>query len=336
MKRPSYFFFRSSRGQIAVLYAGVAVALLGAVALGTDVCLMYHNWAKAQKAVDAAAVAGANYLSGLSFTNTIATGCTTQPDNARKVACTYATKNGLAVGNLTFTEPDISTIRIAYSKSDIPYNFGRVIGMGNYTISVTAVAKASLAIGQVNRGLFPVGLQCDTPCNVASLNPGQGVVFGKKFVGGLAPGNWQFLATDGTGNSVLGNAIQNGASGTWKVGDLISSEPGNSGGSSNVANGMQARLGTCPVIADPCSAGGGNPSNIPAGDPCLVVVPAVDYHGCTGSCDVTVSGFAEVYLETDSTGRAIDGCFVSAVAADTIASSTAPQLGAVVPPGLIQ
>jgi hypothetical protein len=336
MKRNTRRLFQLSKGQIAVLYAGCAIGLLGTVALSTDVALMYFNWTMAQKAVDAAAVAGANFLNGVSFTNTVPSGCSSQPDGARKVACTYAAKNGLAVGNLAMSEPDSATIKVSYNKSDIPYNFGRVIGLTSYTIAVSATARASTAIGKVNRGLFPVGLQCTAPCSLSSLDPGQSVTFGKKFVGGLAPGNWQFLATDGTGNNVLGLSIQNGSSLSWKIGDLISSQTGNSGGSTNVASGMQARLNSCPTIADPCTAGGGNPNNIPAGDPCLVVVPAVDYHGCTGSCSITILGFAEVYLESDSTGRFIDGCFVSSVAADTVASITAPQLGAVVPPGLIQ
>jgi hypothetical protein len=96
-------------------------------------------------------------------------------------------------------------------------------------------------------------------------------------------------------------------------------------------------LSRCHSIADPCSASGGNPSDIPAGDACLVVVPAVDYHGCTGSCPITIEGFALIYLEpATTTGTSINGCFVKAVAADTITASGAPQLGAEMPPVLIQ
>ena len=46
--------FAYSKGQIFVLYAVAATALLGAVALGTDVAIMYYNWASMQRAVDAA------------------------------------------------------------------------------------------------------------------------------------------------------------------------------------------------------------------------------------------------------------------------------------------
>ena len=158
MKRPSHFFVRYARGQIAVLYAGIAVALLGAIALGTDVALMYRSWAQAQKAVDAAAVAGANFLSGLSFTNTIATGCTGQPDGARKVACTYASQNGLAVGNLTLSEPDISTIKVGSS----PFTYvapvgGTVIVNGGSTTQIQFSRDgANFYITGQTAGMFPL------------------------------------------------------------------------------------------------------------------------------------------------------------------------------------
>jgi hypothetical protein len=160
------------------------------------------------------------------------------------------------------------------------------------------------------------------------------VSFGAKFVGGLAPGNWQFLSVQGTGASNLGTRIDYGATTSYKIGDSIDSEPGNKGNSGPVRSGLADRLSRCASIADPC--GGSNPSDIPPGDPCLVVVPAVDYHGCTGRCTMTIEGFALIYLEQASTGTDIEGCFVKAVAASSIASSSAPGLGALQVPMLTQ
>jgi len=97
-----------SRGQIAVLYAGIIAVLIGAVALGADVAVMYSDWEQMQKTADAAAIAGANYLAGYAFTGTPATGCTGEPDAATTAACTYAVDNGLAVSNLTLTETTAS------------------------------------------------------------------------------------------------------------------------------------------------------------------------------------------------------------------------------------
>jgi hypothetical protein len=323
--------FGSSRGQVAVLYAGIVAVLIGAIALGADVAVMYVNWEQMQKTADAAAIAGANYLEGYAFEGTPATGCTGEPDAAETAACTYAVDNGLDVSNLTLTEPTTTTLKVVAAESALPYYFGKVIGLSTYSVSATAFAAAGGNIGTVTQGLFPVGLQCTNPCSLSSLDPGQSVSFGSKFVGGLAPGNWQWLnptGGSGGGDSELSAAIESGSSASFSVGGTIQSEPGNKGNSKPVKDGLAARLDSCPSISDPCTSGGGNPTDIPPGDPCLVVVPAVDYHGCTGNCGLTIEGFALIYLEpATTTSTDIEGCFVKAVAASTIASSSAPALG---------
>jgi hypothetical protein len=330
-----------SRGQITVLYAGIAAVLIGAIALGSDVAVMYMDWQQMQKTADAAAIAGGNYLAGYTFTGTPATGCDTQPDAATKAACTYAVNNGLPASNATFSEPTTSTIQVVAHKDTQPYFFGKVLGLDTYAVSATAAAQAGGPIGIVKQGLFPVGLQCTSPCSLSSLDPGQSVSFGAKFVGGLAPGNWQWLnPTGGTGggDSALAAAILNGSPYLFSLSppnNVIDSEPGNKGNSTQVQTNLATRLASCPAITDPCS-GGGNPNDIPPGDPCLVVVPAVDYHGCTGNCGLTIEGFAMIYLEGTSTGTHIDGCFVKAITADSIAVASAPGLGALQPSQLTQ
>ena len=332
-----------SKGQVLVLYAGIIAALVGATALCSDVALMYVNSIQMQKAVDSAAIAGATYMAGLTFSGA-ASGCTSAngyADDAEKAACTYAYNNGIDPSvtgtTLHVTEPTSSTLQVTAQRTGLPLYFGKVIGLSTYNVSVTSTGQAAQAVGTVKNGMFPVGLQCTNPCTLSNMDPGQSVNFGQKFVGGLAPGNWQFLAIGGTGDSTLGTNIDNGSTGSFTIGGPLQSEPGNKGNSSNVRAGLSDRLSRCHSIADPCSASGGNPSDIPAGDACLVIVPAVDYHGCTGSCSLTIEGFALIYLESaTTTGTSINGCFVKAVAADTITSTTAPQLGAEMPPTLIQ
>lgn len=328
------------RGQTIGIYALVLSVLVGGIALGTDILLMYVNWLHMQKVADASALAGANYLAGYTFSGTAPSGCGSEPDAATTAACTYAVDNGLSASNVTFTEPSGSTIRVVARQSDLPYLFLRVLGPTNYTVAAGATAKAGGPIGTVTQGLFPVGLQCTAPCSLSTLDPGQSVSFGEKFVGGLAPGNWQWLNTtggSGGGTPALANAIENGASASFSVGGTIQSEPGNKGNAGPVKSAMSARLSSCPSIADPCTSAGGNPTDIPANDPCLVIVPAVDYNGCTGNCSLTIEGFAEIYIEpSDTTSTSINGCFVQAIAANTIASSTAPNLGAAQVPILTQ
>jgi Flp pilus assembly protein TadG len=332
--------FGNSRGQIAVLYTLIAAVLVGAIALGSDVAVMYANWQQMQKTADAAAIAGANYLAGFTFTGTPASGCDTQPDAATKAACTYAVNNGLSAANIALTEPTASTIQVVAAQTGLPYFFGKAIGLSTYSVSATAIAAAGGPVGTVKQGLFPVGLQCTNPCSLSSLDPGQSVSFGSKFVNGLAPGNWQWLnptGGSGGGDPALSAAIASGVSASFSIGDSIQSEPGNKGNSKPVRDGLSSRLSGCQAIADPCTSGGGNPTDIPPNDPCLVVVPAVDFHGCTGNCPLTIEGFAEVYLEpATTTGTSINGCFVKEITADSIASSGAPGLGAQQVPELTQ
>ncbi len=336
--------FGKSRGQVAVLYAGaLAFALVGALALGTDVAVMYMDWQQMRKTADAAAIAGANYLSGYDFVGTPASGCSGQPDSATKAACTYAVNNGLAVANLTLTEPTASSIQVVAHEDTQPYFFAKVLGLSTYAVSATAAAQAGGNVSTVKQGLFPVGLQCTNPCSLSAFDPGQDVTFGKKFVGGLAPGNWQWLnptGGSGGGDPVLSNAIQYGSSALFSINppnNTIQSEPGNKGNSKPVKDALAARLASCTTPSDPCTTAGGNPNAITPGDPCLVVVPAVDYHGCNGNCSLTIEGFAMIYLEAaTTTSTHIDGCFVQAITADSIASSSSPGLGAFQPPSLTQ
>jgi Flp pilus assembly protein TadG len=338
MKRFFSRFFRHSKGQMMVLYAGIVAVLLGATALCTDVAVMYVNSIQLQKGADSAAIAGATYLTGLAFSGAAA-GCTTAAgfsDDAQIAACTYASNNGIAVdANLTITEPTASTLKVAAQRTNLPYYFGKVIGLSTYSVSATSTGQAAEAVGTVRDGMFPVGLQCTSPCTLSNMDPGQSVSFGKKFVGGLAPGNWQWLDL-ANGDAGLGNAIVNGAPASYKIGVTIGSEPGNKGNSNPVITNLATRLSQCHPIADPCTAAGGNPKTIPVGDKCLVIVPAVDYKGCNGNCTMTIEGFALIYLEPhNTTGTSINGCFVQAVAPDTLTSLTAPQLGADMPPILI-
>ena len=332
---------------MAVLFALIAATSVGLIALGSDVAVMYVNWQKTQKVADAAALAGANYLAGYSFSGPTASGCSGQSDAAEKVACTYAVDNGLPATDLTITEPTASSIRVIAQETGLPFYFGKVLGLGTYAVTASASATAGGPVGTAlaggggsnnNPGMFPVGLQCTSPCSLSSLDPGQSVSFGAKFVGGLAAGNWQFLDVSGGhggGDSLLASAIQYGATTTFSTGSTIYSEPGNKGKSGPVKSALATRLASCPSIADPCS-GVGNPNDIPPGDPCLVVVPAVDFNGCNGSCALTIEGFAEIYLEQNSTGTDIEGCFVQAIAANTLATSGAPALGALQVPTLSQ
>ena len=360
--------FRKSPGQIAILYALALTTLAGVIALGADVAIMYVNWQQTQKVADAAAVSGANYLTGTAYTGTVDPTCTGQPDSAAKVACTYAVKNGLAASTLNITEtaPPNPTIKVLATNSGLPYFFAKALPvqkgdspLSTYTVMATATSAGGGTVTTVekstttgtNLGLMPLGLQCTTPCPSGSFVAGQSVSFGQKFISSTIdlPGNWGWLDLDGSGGSGLQNDLANGASTPYSAinSDGSCSGPGsctvytNPGGKVGpIKKGLDARFAGCPSISDPCT--GGNPTGIPAGDPCLVVVPVVDFAAAAkaGKTNLTIETFAEVYLDpTTTTGTHIAGCYVSAVVGNTLAGTTTTTtttdfVGATAPPTL--
>src|SRR5207253_2812412 len=107
---------RWPRGQIAVVFTFSIVALLGIMALGTDLSVSYQQWAILQKAADAAALAGANYLPE-------------QPALAQSTATNYAVLNGLKTTEVATTvSGDNLQIAVNTSRS-VPYYFGAVLGL---------------------------------------------------------------------------------------------------------------------------------------------------------------------------------------------------------------
>jgi Flp pilus assembly protein TadG len=362
---------RLSKGQIFAALTLILPVLLGVMAFGVDFSIIYLNWALVQKAADAAALAGAsqltgksgsaatvkpaavNYVNGYACLNGI-----TDASNSYATLCPTSTKSPGWVDQIVFTNVTDTQVSVGIHRS-VPYFFGKLIGLQQASVAATATA-AILAPATIPNGLFPVGLQCTTPCSLSNLDPGQTVTFGSKFVGGLAPGNWQWVDAGGGGSSALGNAIRSGASGSFSIGQTITSAPGNKGSSGQVKNGLNARLASCsaankktPLIpgttgTDPCQNGAALASNgdqngiggtgtgaVPLDDPCLVTVAAVDYGGCTGACSMAIQAFAEIYLEQSSTTSQIDGCFVQPIDPIAVGGTGAPNLGPLGNPVLI-
>jgi hypothetical protein len=351
---------RFCRGQMLVLLALILPVLLGGLALGADFSIIYFSWAMVQKAADAAALAGASQLTGqagsastvrpkaVNYVNGYAclNGVTDSSNSYATLCPSPATKSGGFVDHIVFTNVTDTQVSVGIKRS-VPYFFGKMIGLQEASVAATATAAVN-PLGTVPTGLFPVGVQCTSPCSAVNLNPGQTTTFGSKFVGGLAPGNWNWLDLgQGKGASALGAAIQSGASGSFSLGSVIGSSPGNKGNSGPVKNGFSNRLGSCHATTgatDPCQNGAlvggtngiGGTSGVPANDPCIVTMPAVDYTGCHGAnCSMPVEAFVQVYLEQNSTGTDIEGCFVQTLSPNSIGNAGAPNLGALGQPALI-
>jgi len=341
-----------AKAQAAVILTLVIATLLGVMALGADVGVMYYQWNQLQKGADAAALAGANYLSenltGEAFASTkVDPNCTTQTDDAQKAACTYAVNNYLAIdaNSLVMNEqpasatPNTPNIQVIATRSGLPYMFGRVIGLTTY--SVVASATATQGSTGATNGLFPMGIQCTAPCNLNNLDPGSTSQFGVKFTPTFtASGNWQWLASSSVscgGACGVGAAVTSGMSGIYSIGESVTTKPG-SDSQGPVQRAFAARFSTtsCPSVPDPCT----NPAGtVPANDPCMITVPAVDFNGGTaavnGSKTMPILGFAQVYIQPGSTTSNISACFIKQVDPNAVASG-GPLLGSLGRPMLIQ
>jgi len=351
---------RHFRGQMAVIMTFAMATLLGAMALGIDVAVMYFNWVQLQKAADAAALAGAFYLSPANSTQypldsvaVGAAGCGGQPDDASKTSCMYAWKNKMAVdaASLKIFEPGQNlpptaptpNIQVWVKRSNLPYFFGKVLGLNTYSVSAIATAQGANPVGAYTGGLVPVVFQCSPPCTgTVNLAPGTFVSFGAKFTAG-ANGNWGFLDVgQGPGGAALGAAIANGYQGTLRIGDTVGTKPGATWGP--VQSGFSTRMShhnAMPNAPDPNSVCNGSKTpTFPQGDPLLVTLPVADISGCSGRCSgVKVLGFANVYwtgISKSGPNINITGCFVENTTIGGGGDTSAPKLGAIATPTLIQ
>ena len=138
------------------LFTIILPVLLGVMALGADFSIIYFNWAMVQKAADAAALAGASQLTGVS-----GSAGTVQPAVVNYVNG-YACMNGVSDPNSSSTTPaavtpathpggftdqivftNVTDTQVSVGiKRTVPYFFGKMIGLN--TAGVAAKATAAI------------------------------------------------------------------------------------------------------------------------------------------------------------------------------------------------
>jgi len=307
--------------------------LIGAIALGTDVSVLYWNWAQLQKAADAGVLAGANYL----------------PDNPSQAVATaqqYAETDGVQSSEISSTTVGNGNLQLTMVVSrTIPYSFARILGLTNGTVSASASAgpqPPTQTVGasspsQVTNGdnngnsgsycsgaggceLIPIGLDKHT-----TYQDGQQIVLQQ---GEAGPGSWDLLALGGGpgGNGLRGN-VANGYSGPVSVGDNLTTEPGQQVGPVDL--GFQDRLDAAQSIDPSGTYSSHDPKN-----PRVMVLPVVDWENQSGS-SVPCTAFATVWLDRYSAGQ-VTVHFISQVVANSFGSSSATSFGARGIPNLLQ
>jgi uncharacterized membrane protein len=118
---------RYRRGQIAVILTLAIPALIGAIAFGTDIAVLYVNWTQLQKGTDTAVMAGAVYLPS-------------DPAVAISTARSYARICGIRNDEIVATQigPDRSTISMTVTRKVNLVT--RFLGMGQGNIAANSTA----------------------------------------------------------------------------------------------------------------------------------------------------------------------------------------------------
>jgi hypothetical protein len=289
------------KGQIAVIMTLAMATLLGAMALGTDVAILYFNWVQLQKAADSAVLSGALYLTGNSSSDTKVENTVTE----------VVTQNGVSSSEIV-AGPTVGADQYSVSvklQRTVPYYFAKVLGLDQGVVAAYSAAK--LAQNQATRGVTPIGLECPTgewngTCGGAyAYNTTQ--VYSLSFKGSSStgtiwsPGNWGALALGQGGTSTFEQNVTNGYGGlVYNNGSLsVDTQTGN-GAPTHFDTAFEARL---PCGSWSC-AETSPPEGVDSSNPQTIVVPVVDFNQQTGKSTLTVEGFAEMFVVPPGT----DGC----------------------------
>jgi Putative Flp pilus-assembly TadE/G-like len=311
---------RYRRGQMAVVMTFAIATLLGAMALGTDIGVLYFNWMQLQKGADAAALAGAGEY-GPQTPPAPKCQWSAVSSPAQNAACDYALSNGIKKSEIqSINAPALNlpasshvptggpTVQVLVQRTNIPIYFGRVLGLSNPSANAVATAVGPTPIQTLKRGLFPVGIQYP-----AALTYGTPTILSENS-GVMAPGNWRWLdfpqcspvgsnppaSYNGGGVPNLVQNISNGSTCAYSVGDSVSPQTGANANSSNTATAISNLIGVPTGVVGALAPS--DPNQIKIGDPQLVIVPMVDWNGAAGATAIPIKGFAAVWI-TELTGQ---------------------------------
>lgn len=254
---------RNQRGSAAIfLVIGISVLTVMAV-VGVDAGMIVYEKAELSNALDSAALAGAQALPN-------------DPDEARALAASYLTSNGVDILKSTISvDVDNRGLSVTSSKN-LSTIFAPLIGSSTVTISEEAKVKVG-PMGKVGSGVRPLVIENQV------LAYGDLVAL-KLNADENYHGNFGAVSLGGTGADNYRDNLLFGYNGTIKVGDIIYTEPGNM---ASVINPLRNHL----------SADANTFDNYTRNSDRLWVIPVVDSLQVSGSAPVTVVGFAEFFIE---------------------------------------
>jgi hypothetical protein len=265
MKRLLSFLSAKEDGAAVIIVAISFAILAGFVALATDSGVLFLEHTRLGRAMDAAALSGAQEL----------------PDTAKagSIAREYANRNGVPSGQVSISfSPDSRRITVATEKTVSLY-FARFLGLNSSNVHGRSVAKIS-PIKNV-KGLLPLGF------NELLLPLVEGQEYMIKAGSKSGVQGWrEILEYPGqSGADDFRESALNGFNGIVKAGDIEGKAQGNVSGPT--MQGIQTRIDSC---ADHCDWDDFTPNC-----PRVAVVPI--YRDLSPQDNVLIVGFATVFLE---------------------------------------
>ncbi|HAS74344.1 MAG TPA: hypothetical protein DCS67_09390 [Clostridiales bacterium UBA8960] len=253
----------NEKGSISILVMVMLVVLLGSAGAAIDVGVVILDRTELSNALDYAALAGAQELPE-------------KPLKAIQIAKDYLAQNGINPDDVTITVAvDNKSIELLGNR-DVQYTFLKVLGLNETTVE--AQSKVILgATRSVKGGLRPFAVE-DFPYQYGA------VVTLKQGAGDGYHGNYGVVALGGSGSSVYEYNAFYGYDGEISIGDEINTEPGNM---ANVSNQLQTYINDIPHTFE----------THPRDSERLWTVPLVSTLIVSGRDTVTVTGFAQVFVE---------------------------------------
>lgn len=259
---------------IAVIYVAISMtALLLFAALVTDIGILALNKNRVQNACDAAALAGAKELPK-------------DTAKAKEAAENYALVNGINKVNVEFST-DNTEITVTADKQ-VDFFFARIVDIKNGTASVKATAQ-NAPITKIRSNLIPFGVVDSS----FSKTPGEVVVLRQCSTDGTK-GNFQSVQlNDNPGTPGYVDAIKNGSSNSYSVGDKIPTLTGLKCEPSLKA--IEDRY--CPHTPQ-CTY-----VSYIENCPSVVVIPLIDSLDISGKKTVVITGFAVFLINKASISK---------------------------------
>lgn len=285
-------FWSDQRGVTLVLVTVGMVGLIGLASLVADFGLLALNKQRLVNAADAAALAGVQELVGVQAGDMVAKAM------AQTSAADCAQQNEVEFSELCL---DVDDFRVEVNvERQVELLMSKIFGINSGVVKARAVAQTG-GISSYT-GISPLFVEDQT------FNFGSFYIL--KYDRPQDPGNFGALALGGNGASVFRANLKYGYDGEIKVGDILTTEPGNMAGPTD--QGIEYRISQC---THGCTF-----DHFKSDCPRIMVIPVCEEDSLNGRDEVTVVGFAAFFIESYDDKGVINGRFVKLVTEGNIGS----------------